>query len=438
MGKETEKMNRMETERLVFRRWQDRDTPDLYACACDPAVGPIAGWPPHKSPEESLEVIRHVFNGPECYALCLKGKDSPIGCIELKLRDRTDMTDREDECELGYWLGKPCWGKGLMTEAALEMVRHGFEDLGMTRIWCGFYEGNERSKRVQERAGFRYQWTSEDLDVPLMHEKRRGYVSSITRDQWESDRALCSDLNALTVDRWVEEGWEWGKPLSHEEFLKALEGDWQMVLTPVKPVPRTWFPDLKGRRVLGLAAGGGQQMPLFAAAGAVCTVLDYSGKQLESEKEVAVREGYAIDVVRADMTKTLPFEDASFDLIFHPVSNCYIRDVEHVWRECARVLKKGGLLMAGLDNGINFLFGEGDESRISGYLPFDPLKNPDQMEILKREDGGVQFSHTIEEQIGGQLRAGFELLDLYSDTNGSGFLQERGVPCFFATLSRKK
>lgn len=438
MGKETEKMNRMETERLVFRRWQDRDTPDLYACACDPAVGPIAGWPPHKSPEESLEVIRHVFNGPECYALCLKGKDSPIGCIELKLRDRTDMTDREDECELGYWLGKPCWGKGLMTEAALEMVRHGFEDLGMTRIWCGFYEGNERSKRVQEKAGFRYQWTSEDLDVPLMHEKRRGYVSSITRDQWESDRALCSDLNALTVDRWVEEGWEWGKPLSHEEYLKALEGDWQMVLTPVKPVPRTWFPDLKGRRVLGLAAGGGQQMPLFAAAGAVCTVLDYSGKQLESEKEVAVREGYAIDVVRADMTKTLPFEDASFDLIFHPVSNCYIRDVEHVWRECARVLKKGGLLMAGLDNGINFLFGEGDESRISGYLPFDPLKNPDQMEILKREDGGVQFSHTIEEQIGGQLRAGFELLDLYSDTNGSGFLRERGVPCYFATLARKK
>jgi SAM-dependent methyltransferase len=250
--------------------------------------------------------------------------------------------------------------------------------------------------------------------------------------------ARCSDLNAGVIDRWVEEGWEWGRPISHEEYIKALEGDWQMVLTPVKPVPRTWFPDLSGKRVLGLASGGGQQMPLFAAAGASCTVLDYSEKQLESERAVAEREGYAIEMVRANMTKTLPFEDSSFDIIFHPVSNCYIRDVDHVWKECARVLKTGGLLMAGLDNGINFLFWDQDESRITGRLPFDPLKNPDQMEALKREDGGVQFSHSIEEQIGGQLRAGFELLDLYSDTNGSGFLQERGVPCFYATLSRKK
>lgn len=431
-------MRQMETERLVFRPWQEGDTPDLYACACDPSVGPIAGWPPHKSPEESLEVIRHVFNGPECYALCLKGKTGPVGCIELKLRGHTDMTDKEDECELGYWLGKPFWGKGLMTEAALEMIRHGFEDLNMTRIWCGCYKENERSRRVQEKAGFRYQWTSRDLDVPLMHEKRTGFVSSLTRDQWEADMARCSDLNAGAIDRWVEEGWEWGRPISHEEYIKALEGDWQMVLTPVKPVPRTWFPDLSGKRVLGLASGGGQQMPLFAAAGASCTVLDYSEKQLESERAVAEREGYAIEMVRADMTKTLPFEDASFDIIFHPVSNCYIRDVDHVWKECARVLKTGGLLMAGLDNGINFLFWDQDESRITGRLPFDPLKNPDQMEALKREDGGVQFSHSIEEQIGGQLRAGFELLDVYSDTNGSGFLQERGVPCFYATLSRKK
>ena len=431
-------MRQLETERLVFRPWKDSDTPDLYACASDPAVGPIAGWPPHKSPEESLEVIRHVFNGPECYALCLKGKTGPIGCIELKLRGCTDMTDKEDECELGYWLGKPFWGKGLMTEAALEMIRHGFEDLGMTRIWCGYYEGNERSKRVQEKAGFRYQWTTRDLDVPLMGEKRTGYVSSLTKDQWEADRARLSDLNAETIDRWVREGWEWGQPISHEEYAKALKEDWQMVLTPLKPVPRTWFPDLRDKKVLGLACGGGQQMPIFAAAGAVCTVLDYSMKQLESEKMVAAREGYAIDIVRADMTRTLPFEDASFDIIFHPVSNCYIRDVDHGWKECARVLKTGGLLMAGLDNGTNFLFWDGDESRITGRLPFDPLKNPDQMEALKREDGGVQFSHSIEEQIGGQLRAGFELLDLYSDTNGSGFLQERGVPCFFATLSRKK
>lgn len=247
-----------------------------------------------------------------------------------------------------------------------------------------------------------------------------------------------ADINASTIDRWVDEGWEWGKPISHEEYAEALTGTWQMLLTPLKPVPAKWFPNLKGCRVLGLAAGGGQQMPIFAACGAMCTVLDYSERQLESERTVAAREGYTIEIVRADMTKPLPFEDGAFDLIFHPVSNCYIHDVDHVWRECARVLKPGGLLMAGLDNGINFLFEESDEARITGYLPFNPLINADQMEILRKEDAGVQFSHTIEEQIGGQLRAGFELLDVYEDMNGEGFLKEHGVPAFWATLSRKK
>ena len=246
-----------------------------------------------------------------------------------------------------------------------------------------------------------------------------------------------TDINADTIDRWVEEGWEWGQPISHEEYEEALKGNWELHLSPTKHVPKTWFPDLKGCRVLGLASGGGQQMPIFCAAGAKCTVLDYSKRQLESEEMVSRREGYEIEIVRADMTKPLPFENESFDLIFHPVSNCYIKDVDHVWRECARILKPGGLLMAGLDNGFNFLFGE-DETRITDYLPFDPLVNEEQMAVLQAEDCGVQFSHTIGEQIGGQLRAGFELLDVYDDTNGEGKLKEHGVPCFWATLSRKK
>lgn len=245
-----------------------------------------------------------------------------------------------------------------------------------------------------------------------------------------------TDLNAATIDRWVEEGWEWGIPLSHEDYLKAVSGDWSMLLTPTKPVPKAWFPPLRGCRVLGLAAGGGQQMPVFAALGAECTVLDYSQRQIESERMVAQREGYAIETHRADMTEPLPFPDGSFDLIFHPVSNCYIREVEPVWRECFRVLRRGGLLMAGLDNGFNFLFEE-DESRIAGLLPFDPLANEEQRLTLEKEDCGLQFSHSIGEQIGGQLRAGFTLLDVYDDTNGTGFLHEHGVPCFWATLAQK-
>ncbi|HCA70142.1 MAG TPA: SAM-dependent methyltransferase, partial [Lachnospiraceae bacterium] len=156
----------------------------------------------------------------------------------------------------------------------------------------------------------------------------------------------------------------------------------------------------------GLASGGGQQMPIFTALGAKCTVLDYSEKQLLSEKEVAKRENYEIKTVRADMTKPLPFEDESFDLIFHPVSNCYIEDVLPVWKECYRVLKKGGILLAGLDNGINYIFDD-DETMITHKLPFNPLKDKQLYEESIKNGWGIQFSHTIEEQVGGQLQAGF-------------------------------
>ena len=244
------------------------------------------------------------------------------------------------------------------------------------------------------------------------------------------------DVNSAAIDRWVEEGWIWGTPISHEDYLRAAAGDWSMVLTPTKPVPKHWFPELRGCRVLGLAAGGGQQMPVFAARGAFCTVLDYSARQIESERMVAEREGYEIRAVCADMTQPLPFEDGSFDLIFHPVSNCYIREVEPVWRECWRVLRPGGLLMAGLDNGVNYLF-DGDEEHVTGYLPFDPLENERQRLLSEQECGCLEFSHTIDEQIGGQLRAGFRLLDVYDDRNGSGYLHEHGVPTFWATLAMK-
>ena len=245
------------------------------------------------------------------------------------------------------------------------------------------------------------------------------------------------EINSETIDRWIREGWEWGLPIDHEVFAEARQGRWDVVLTPTKPVPHSWFGDLNGKRVLGLASGGGQQMPVFAALGAVCTVLDYSEEQLKSERLVAEREGYSIEIVRADMTKPLPFADGSFDLIFHPVSNCYVEEVEPIWRECWRVLKRGGVLLAGLDNGINFLFEGENETEVVNSLPFNPLKNPEQMRQLQKDDNGVQFSHTLEEQIGGQLRAGFRLTDLYEDTNGAGRLHELHIPAFFATRAVK-
>ena len=185
------------------------------------------------------------------------------------------------------------------------------------------------------------------------------------------------DINRKTIDRWVDDGWEWGKPISREVYAAAKNGQWDVKLTPVKFVPHDWFGDLKGRRVLGLAAGGGQQMPI-----------------------------------------------------------CYVYAVLPIWRECARVLKPGGRLLAGLDNGFNYAFDE-DETKIINTLPFNPLEDEDQMRQLQKDDSGIQFSHTAHEQLTGQLKAGLQLLDLYEDTNGYGNLHAHNIPTYWATLARK-
>lgn len=244
-------------------------------------------------------------------------------------------------------------------------------------------------------------------------------------------------INAETIDSWVEGGWEWGVPISSEEYRRVKEtGEFSMLLTPTKSVPRNWFGELKGKKVLGLASGGGQQMPIFAALGAECTVLDYSDKQLESESVFAEREGYQIQIIKADMSKPLPFEDETFDLIFHPVSNCYVEEVQPIWNECYRILKRDGVLLSGLDIGINYLFDENEKVLIN-KLPFNPLKNKDHLKQLEESDGGIQFSHTFEEQVNGQLLAGFRLTSLYEDTNGAGNLHEHNVPSFVATRAIK-
>lgn len=245
-----------------------------------------------------------------------------------------------------------------------------------------------------------------------------------------------TDINSVTIDRWNEDNWEWGRPISHEVFERARSGDWSVLLTPTIPVPKEWFCAFKGAKILGLASGGGQQMPIFTALGARCTVLDYSKSQLQSEEMVAAREGYSIKAVHADMTLPLPFVDGEFDLIFHPVSNCYVEDVYPVWRECFRVLKPGGVLLAGLDNGLNHAYDE-DEGELCYRLPFNPLKDESLYRESIQKNWGVQFSHTIEEQVGGQLKAGFLLTDIYQDTNGYGKLDAFNVPTFFATRAIK-
>ncbi|MDO5107447.1 MAG: class I SAM-dependent methyltransferase [Coriobacteriaceae bacterium] len=251
------------------------------------------------------------------------------------------------------------------------------------------------------------------------------------------DAGSYTDANAAAIGRWIDEGWEWGTPIDHETYRRAVDGDWQVLLTPTRPVPRAWFGDLEGTRVLGLASGGGQQCPIFAAAGAKVTVLDYTPAQLESERLVAEREGYPIACVRADMTKPLPFPDGSFDIVFNPVSLCYVREVEPIWREVSRVLVPGGVLLTGFDTVINYIV-DGDEERIGWSLPFDPLVNPEQAAFLAEDDAGMQFSHTLDEMLGGLLRAGFSIDGLYEDTNGEGRLHELHIPTYLAVRAVKR
>ena len=179
----------LQTPRLILRPFAESDADALYPLAADPAVGPAAGWPAHKSPEETRDVIRNVLSGPECCALCRREDGLAAGAVELRLHDRSRFAEGETECELGYWVGRPFWGQGLMPEAAGRLLRRAFEDLGMEKVWCGYYEGNEKSRRVQEKLGFVPARTEYDKDVPLLGEKRTEKINLMTRERWQTLRA---------------------------------------------------------------------------------------------------------------------------------------------------------------------------------------------------------------------------------------------------------
>lgn len=174
----------IQTERLTLRPWQESDAEELYTYASDPEIGLPAGWPPHTSVENSREIIRTVFSAPQTYAVCLK-EGKAVGSIGLKCNGSTDMTDRDDECELGYWIGKPYWGQGLIPEAARALLDYAFEKLGMRAVWCGYYEGNEKSRKVQEKLGFVYRHKTEGLQLPLLQEVRTGHSNLMTRERWQ-------------------------------------------------------------------------------------------------------------------------------------------------------------------------------------------------------------------------------------------------------------
>lgn len=174
------------TERLILRPWKDEDAEDLYRYASSPDVGPIAGWPAHTSVENSLEIIRTVFAEDEVYAVCKKEDNRAIGCAAITIGEKSNLKLPDTEGEIGYWIGVPFWGQGLIPEAVNELVHRAFEELNLEKLWCGYFEGNEKSKRVQEKCGFIYHHTNKDIHWALMNDIRTEHVTCLTRDEWES------------------------------------------------------------------------------------------------------------------------------------------------------------------------------------------------------------------------------------------------------------
>ncbi|CQR25543.1 SAM-dependent methyltransferase [Streptococcus varani] len=232
-------------------------------------------------------------------------------------------------------------------------------------------------------------------------------------------------------------------PISHEELLDCKKRELTVFLTHGKPVPSTWFDKAPGKKILGLACGGGQQGPQFALKGFDTTIMDFSEEQLASDRLVAEREDLTIETVLADMTQPFPFEDETFDIVFCPVSNVYIENLKNMWQESYRILKKGGLLMVGYMNPWIYMY-DGDAVwdrpdqalELKYALPYNSRQLEADGLIQIDPEYGYEFSHTLEEQIAGQLKAGFAMIDFYEAKDEGNRLSQYGSD-YLANLSIK-
>jgi SAM-dependent methyltransferase len=252
------------------------------------------------------------------------------------------------------------------------------------------------------------------------------------------------DYNREAWDREVERGNEWTVPVGPDVIEAARQGRWEILLTETKPVPKDWFPDLQGADVLCLASGGGQQAPVLAAAGANVTVLDNSPGQLAQDRLVAEREGLDLRTVEGDMADLSLFADESFHLVFHPVSNLFAPEVRPVWVEAFRVLRRGGYLLAGFLNPAVYIFdlelvNSSGELRVRYALPYADTTSKNEEDVARQIERGepLEFSHTLEAQIGGQIEAGFAIVGFYEDHHRDDPIAAR-MPTYIATRAIKQ
>ena len=174
----------LETKRLILRPWKESDAETLYEYAKNPLVGPIAGWPVHTSIENSRQLIQNVLSADETYAVTLKGEDKAIGSIGLMIGDQSNLNISDNEGEVGYWIGEPYWGQGLIPEAVAEIMRYAFDGLHLDVLWCGYFDGNDKSKRVQEKCGFQFHHTEYDKEWPLINATKTQHITCLSKKEW--------------------------------------------------------------------------------------------------------------------------------------------------------------------------------------------------------------------------------------------------------------
>lgn len=244
--------------------------------------------------------------------------------------------------------------------------------------------------------------------------------------------------NKSAWDNYVDKKDRWTIPVSEQDLENAKKGDWSVVLTPHKAVPKDWFPPIKGLKVLGLAAGGGQQCPVFATLGADVTVFDNSQKQLQQDKNLSDQFNLDIKTVQGDMKDLSVFADNSFDLIFNPCSILFVDNVLPVWKECFRVLKPKGILMTGLTNPVSLQLDE-ENLKLIYKQPFSDLHSlpAEKLKELKRKNEALVFGHSFTDQIGGQLDAGFTITAMFEDNWGGENKIDEYLPAFMATRAIK-
>lgn len=178
-------LSTMETTRVVLRPWNENDAASLYKYAQHPAIGPIAGWPPHTSEEESRKVIREILSAPETYAVVLKESGEPIGSVGIMFGDGVHSAEiQEGDAEIGYWIGVPYWGKGLIPETVERLLKRCFDELGIKRVWCGYYDGNDKSRRMMDKCGFMFHHTEEGKTSPL-GDVRTEHFTILTKERWD-------------------------------------------------------------------------------------------------------------------------------------------------------------------------------------------------------------------------------------------------------------